>query len=66
MRRTVVTGVAGALLLAVVSGCGGDTDLGVPSDASPDAGKSIAINPSDTLKKKSQGMENSKGKPATP
>jgi hypothetical protein len=67
MRRTVVTSVVAALLLAVVSGCGGgDTDLGVPSDASPDAGKAIAINPGDTLKKKTEGMENSKGKPATP
>jgi hypothetical protein len=66
MRRTVVTGVATALLFAVVSGCGGDTDLGVPSNPPPDAGKSIAINPSDTLKKKTEGMENSKSKPATP
>jgi hypothetical protein len=66
MRRTVVMGVAAALLLAVVSGCGEDADLGVPKDASPDAGKSIAINPGDTLKKKTEGMENSKGKPATP
>jgi hypothetical protein len=66
MRRTVVTGVAAALLLAVVSGCGGDTDLGVPSDAPPDAGKAIAINPGDTLKKKTDGMANSKSKPATP
>ena len=65
MRQTVVTGVAAALLLAVVSGCGGDEDLGVPSDASPDAGKAITINPGDTLKKKTEGLESSK-KPATP
>jgi hypothetical protein len=66
MRRTVVTCVGAGLLLAIVSGCGDDADLGVPSSPPADAGKAIAIDPKDMLKKKTEGMANSKSKPATP
>jgi hypothetical protein len=62
MKRIVVTGVMGALLLGL-SGCGGDSDEGVPKDASPAAGKAIDINPGDTLKKKTLGQEHAKAKP---
>jgi hypothetical protein len=55
MRRTVATAVAAAILLGL-SGCGGDSDEGVPKDVAP--AKSIDMTKSGDMMKmklKSQG-----------
>ena len=52
MRRIVASGVIAVYLLGL-SGCGGDSDIGVPEDKTP--AKSITISPADTLKNKKEG-----------